>query len=592
MRRIQGWPERVVVAAGAGLVLLLPLTVDIATAGPFRTPKSLLANVLWAVLAAAFLARPTWDPWLAPAVAVAAAALVSATASTPAAAWAAIPWVLAALGFGALRQLSPGSRRLLARAVVLAGVVQALVAAAFYDPQGRPTAYRLLEASEGRYQWLGTMGNPADVASFLVLPTLLAFVWSWTQRRRILWLVLALLQSLVIVATQTLSALAALLAGLAAFAFTRVPPSRRLRVLGGLVLVAVLVAVAVTPIRLRVLSAWGELKSGQWLWVASARGAAWSAALRMFAAHPLVGVGFGQFEAHSFRYLIAEELAQRGRFLGLETGFGEAHNELLQYLAETGLVGFALLAGGLWFALKARRQDTDPSGHQREAHGQKPAPGLALPSAPLLAAAAVLAFFQFPLHLAAMAAQWAVLAALLLPPTVAPAPRRAGVAAGVALLLLVAWGSFLQWRAYRAVESADVLVSLLRQRPRDTERQILAFNAYQGLQAKLRFLPWDYRAETSAGNLAQESGDWNRAVAHFRKALALAERPETRFNLGVALVALGQESEGLAHLVRAVVLNPAVLRAVTDRSLAAKLAAALEKDYFPRFPWARDWLAR
>lgn len=591
MRGIQGWWERMVAAAGAGLVLLLPLSVDIATAGPFRTPKSLLANVLWAVLAAAFLARPSWDPWLAPAAAVAAAALLSALASTPAAAWAAIPWVLATLGFGALRQLGPESRKHLARAVVFSGAVQALVAAAFYDPRGRPGAFRLLEASSGRYQWLGTMGNPADVATFLALPTLLAFAWSWTRKRRALWLVLALVQTAVLVATQTLSVLAALFAGLAVLALAHTPTSRRLRVFGGLFLVAVLFAVAVTPIRLRLLATWGELESGQWLWLASARGAAWSSAVRMFAAHPLFGVGFGQFEAHSFRFLTTEELAQRGRFLGLETGFGEAHNELFQYLAETGLAGLLLLAGGLGYALRARRGGVGHGGPRRDGRGGEGTQTLSLPAAPLLSAAAVIAFFQFPLHLAAIAAQWAVVAALLLPPTLPPAPRRAGMVVGLALALLVALGSFLQWRAYRAVASADVLVSLLRQRPRDAERQVLAFEAYRGLQAKLRFLPWDYRAQTSAGNLAQESGDLHRAVTHFTTAVALAERPETRFNLGVVLMALGNEGEGLSHLLRAVELNPAILMVVSDSALAEKLAFALDqRGYFARFPWAREWL--
>jgi tetratricopeptide (TPR) repeat protein len=206
----------------------------------------------------------------------------------------------------------------------------------------------------------------------------------------------------------------------------------------------------------------------------------------------------------------------------------------------------------------------------------------------------VLASFQFPLHLAALAAQWAVVAALLLPPLPPPQSwRKARAAAGLACALLIAWGSFQQWRAYRAVQSADVLVNLLRQRPRDAQRQTLAFAAYQGLSSKLRFLPFDYRSETSAGNLAQEAGDWGKAVEHFRRALALAERPETRFNLGVALFAVGQEGEALAHLERAVELNPAVLKAITDATLARKLSAALEAHgYFARFPWTREWLSK
>lgn len=587
--------QRVVLAAGLGLVLAVPLVVDIATAGSFRTPKSLLANVLWALLAAAFLARPSWDPWLLPPAAVAVAALVSALASTPAAAWAALPWIVGALGFGALRQLAPDLRKPLARAVLWAGFLQALVAIAFFDPRWRPESFRLLEPGEGRYLWLGTMGNPADVASFLVLPTVLAFAWFWTHKRHFLWLFVALLQTAVIVATQTLSALAALLAGLAALAFTTLSPARRLRVLGALTIAAVVLVAAVSPIRQRLASSWQEMKSGQWLWLASARGAAWSSALRMFLAHPIAGVGFGQFEAHSFRYLTADELAQRSRFLGLETGFGEAHNELLQYLAETGLLGLGLLLAGVVFALKATRRAAGANGKALKVSANPRSTATApWPPAPALASMVVLASFQFPLHLAAIAAQWAVVAALLLPPLPPPQSwRKAGAAVGLACALLVAWGSFQQWRAYRAVQSADVLVNLLRQRPRDPQRQTLAFAAYQGLSSRLHSLPFDYRGETSAGNLAQEAGDWGKAVEHFRRALALAERPETRFNLGVALFALGQEGEALAHLERAVELNPAVLKAITDTTLARKLSAVLEAHgYFARFPWTREWLSK
>ncbi|MFN3413451.1 MAG: O-antigen ligase family protein, partial [Thermoanaerobaculum sp.] len=586
--------QRVVLAAGLGLVLVAPLVVDVATAGSFRTPKSVLANVLWAVLAAPCLARLSWDPWLLPPAAVAVAALVSALASTPAAAWAAVPWVMGALGFGALRQLSPDLRRYLAQAVLWAGLAQALVAMAFFDPRWRPESFRLLEPAEGRYLWLGTMGNPADVASFLVLPTVLAFAWFWTHKRHFLWLLVALLQTAVIVATQTLSALAALLAGLAALAFTTLSPARRLRVLGVLAIAAVVLVAAVSPIRQRVVSSWQEVKSGQWLWLASARGAAWSSALRMFLAHPIAGVGFGQFEAHSFRYLTANELAQRGRFLGFETGFGEAHNELLQYLAETGLLGLGLLLASVVFAVRARRRAAGANGKGLKASANPKGTGTApWPKAPVLVSMVVLASFQFPLHLAAIAAQWAVVAALLLPPLPPPpGGRRLGAVLGLALSLLVAWGSFQQWRAYRAVQSAEVLVSLLRQRPRDGQRQTLAFSAYQGLNSRLRFLPFDYRSQTSAGNLAQEAGDLGKAVGHFRRALALAERPETCFNLGVALFALGQEHEAITHLVRAVELNPAVLKAVTDTTLARKLSAALEAEgYFSRFPWTRDWLS-
>ncbi|MGC8916037.1 MAG: O-antigen ligase family protein [Thermoanaerobaculum sp.] len=586
MKLQKGFRELVVLASGLALVLVVPLVVDLGCSGPFRTPKALLAQSLWAVLAALFLARPSWDPFLAPPAAVAAAGLLSALATTPAAAYATVPWLSGVLGWAAVRSLPGEKRELLARAVVWAGFLEALVALAFFDPEGRPSSFRLLENLEGRYAWLGTMGNPADVGSFLVLPTVLALTWAWTGTRRVLWLALGLAQGAVLMATQTLSAMAAVLVGLAVLALARLPQKRRLPAVATLALAAAVLVLAAPPLRERLQTAWSQVQHGGWLWAASARGAAWTAALRMAVANPIFGVGFGQFEAHSFTFLRTEELAERGRILGMETGFGEAHNELFQYWAETGAVGLALLAFGLWLAWRQGRQQGTP----------KPAPrkGLPLPPGPLAAAAAVVAFFQFPLHLAAIAAQWAVLAAWLSPPL--PAPRgscRVGVAAGLALATLVVGGSFLQWRAYRAVQSAEVLVTLLRQNPQAPQRQTLAFEALRGLQRKLALLPWDYRAQTTAGNLAREAGDWPAAASHFRAALKLAERPETHFNLGVALYVLGQEPDALAHLVRAVALNPGVLRSVSDKVLASRLSAALEKaGYFARVPWARDWLPK
>jgi O-antigen ligase len=567
--------EKLVLALGVLLVVALPLAVDIGCAGPFRTPKSLLAAVLWAALAWLFLARPSFDAWCWPAAAVVGAGLVASLLVAPRGVLQLPPVILASLGFFALRQLPPQGKTLLAKAVVWGGVGQALLALAFYDPASRPASWALLEQGEGRYLFLGTMGNPADVAVYLVLPTLLAASFALAGKRRLLWAAAALLQASVIVATQTLSALAALGVGLVLLVGKRLPADKRLPAAAGLALALLLVVFAVPPLRQRLAVAWQEASRYGFAWVASARGAAWLAAWRMFLAKPLLGFGLGQFEAHSFSFLPQEVLAERGKVLGLETGFGEAHNELLQFLAETGLLGLLALTAALVFAWR-----------------RAPQAAPLLPAAPLLAAAAVLASLQFPLHLAATAAQWLAVAALLLPPLPLGKPRSWACAAGPLLLAaasVLAWG---QWRAWRAVQAAEVLVTGLRAQGAGEAKKVVAAQAYQGLEAKLALLAWDYRARTVAGNLAREAGAFQEAVDHFRAAVALAERPETRFNLGVTLLSLGQEQEGLQHLVRAVELNPAVLRVVEEPLLAAKLHAALvQRGYFARFPWAEPWLS-
>ncbi len=575
----ESWRQRLILAGGMALVVLLPLVVDLACLSPFRAPKSFLAHGLWALLAALFLAHPSLDPWAWPAAALVAAGAVSlALAGSPSGLPSLLATALALGGALALRQLDRTGRRKLEKAVVFAGLLQTLLAIAWYEPAARPDSFALLEKSEGRFQLLGTLGNPADVAVFLLLPTLLSLHRALSGKRRAGWWLCALLCLAGMVLSQTLSALAALALGTGVLLIRRLPAPKRLWAVVLSFFALLLLVLAADPLRVRLGQAWQEVRQGGLLWLASARGAAWSAAWSMFLTHPVAGVGFGQFEAHSFRFLPPRALAERARVLGLETGFGQAHNEYLQYLAETGLLGAALFLGGLVFAW--RRRPVWPQELEMEPFS-------------LLAAMAVLAAFQFPLQLAAIAAQWLVVLALLLPPLPSPGPRRhiAGVV-GLVLWVGLAWVSWQQWRGYRALQAAQVLVDSLRQASSPMGK-VVAAEAYRKLAPKLAYLPWDYQAETVAGNLAREAGQWDAALAHFRRALALAERPELRFNVGVTLLSLGQEKEGLAQLVRAAELNPAVLRVVTDRLLASKLRQELSAvGYFRRYPWTESWLVR
>lgn len=75
----------------------------------------------------------------------------------------------------------------------------------------------------------------------------------------------------------------------------------------------------------------------------------WDGTLRMLADAPWVGLGLGQFPYHSPRYL-GEALAAPGgaRHYHNELHTEHAHNELLEYLAETGLLGGIFAAWMLW----------------------------------------------------------------------------------------------------------------------------------------------------------------------------------------------------------------------------------------------------
>jgi tetratricopeptide (TPR) repeat protein len=569
------------------IVLLLPLVWSSAAHEAFRSPKSELSMALWASLAALFVARNTsaraWrDPWWLAWAGVLAGGLVSALlAAHP---WLCLlelaPLVLAALGWGALRQLPEERRARLVSLVVVAGVIEALVTLAFLVPSWQPESFRLIPNFYGRYSWIGTLGNPADVAVFLVLPALLATARAFERRRRRTYVAAALLIVVVIVGSRTLSAVAALVLGEAVLLWRRLPARRRRLGLGA-ALVAVIVVVLTTPLLWRIVGAANEALGGGWIWLGSGRGAGVAAAVSMAAARPVTGVGFGMFEANSFRYQTEATLAARGRELGMKTGFGEAHDDLLQYGAETGLLGVLLAAGGLVLAWRRRSRGGD-----------------ALPCrAPLLAAVLVLVLSQFPLHLAAIAAQWVVLAALALPPL--EPPRAAGrLTHGLQAVVIVAIAAamaFVAWRRYTAwvaLEQGSTLSSFLTQgTPRRTGPEIAAA-ALARLEPKLRWIPGSWEASVTLGDLAMKAGDVDGALAHFEAARSLAERPEIRFDLGMALLASGERDAGMADLVRAVKLNPAIYRGIENADLARDLRRRLDLDgYSRRHPWIYEGTA-
>jgi O-antigen ligase len=576
------WWQRAVMTLAAALVLLVPLVWHTGMMDVFRSPKSLLAGVVWALLALLAVVRnwrgPAWrDPWLLPFAGVVAGALLSGLgAPMPLrVVLDTVPFALAAVGIIAIRQITERQRSQLQRLIVYSGALQAALALFFLRPDFRPTSYAGLAGLEGRYAWLGTMGNPADVAQLIALPFLLAVVAALEKgRRRATNLIAAVLMAVALVGTQTLSVLAAVGLGISAIVLARVPRRRRLPLAAaGIVVVASLVA-AIPSLRFRVVEAATFARYGLWTWMGSGRTAGFGAALGMLATHPVGGVGFGQFETESFHYQGEALLAERARALGLETGFGEAHSELLQHAGETGSLGLALAVAGIVLAWRWARRD-----------------GATLAArTPLLLTATAIALAQFPLRQATLAAQWAVLAALAVPALAAPplpAGRRRTVSVvtlglGAALVLTVAW---VRGAAFLAVERGQVLVEMLRT-TRQESRVTASRRALAELTARSRWLPYDWRAATVLGNLAMDAGDLLTARDHFTRAVALAERPENRFNLAMALLAAGDEARGFDELIRAVKLNPAVIKQLNAPEALEKLRDRLQVDgYLKRYPW-------
>lgn len=580
------WLQRAAFAIACLLVVVVPLVWSFAGYEVFRGPKRELAMACWLGLAAVTVlrgwSRQAWrDPWWLAWAGVLAGALVSAPPSGEPlrVLAAAMPLAVVGLGWGTLRWLSPDHRRRLQVLVVVSGVAEALAAAAFSVPRWRPDGFDILSYLKGRYAWIGTFGNPADVALFLLLPCLLATARALASPgRRLRWAVPALGMGAAILATRTVSVVGALGVGLVILLWRLVPRGRRLAGLGAATALAA-VALLASPMRARLVEVASQVRHNGWGWLGSGRAAGFGAALGMVAARPLTGVGFGLFEAHSYRFQSEDLLAERGRVLGLETGFGEAHNEVLQHTGETGLLGLGLAVAGLWLAWRHGRPTT------RELAG----------SAALAAAAGLVSLFQFPLHQSAVAAQWAVLAALALsarPLPEAPAGGRRVLAAGVGLgLATLGWLFLWQLRGLSVLmRQAENLDQALRSAGAPQERVPgLARVALGNLERATRWAPFDWRAAVLMGDLAMLAQEYDRAGGHFDRALALAERPETHFNAGMVRMVRGERDEGLAHLERAVRLNPAIFRRIDDPAVAAAVRERLDAaGYSARHSWVYE----
>ena len=203
-------------------------------------------------------------------------------------------------------------------------------------------------------------GNPGDLSSYLVLPSLIA-LWMLFSPSRRWWVAVALALCLYGLAlTQTLASLAAVATGAVVLALLALP---RRKVLAGLAAAAVLgtvLVLAVAPLRVRVAGKLRGLAEGNLNEVLTGRLDGWRAALWMMGEHPLAGVGHG---AYLPEYVPAKlALLDRGvEFLpGQVTPvFDNAHNEVLNAGAEWGIPGLLALGWGLWVLLRTalRRED-------------------------------------------------------------------------------------------------------------------------------------------------------------------------------------------------------------------------------------------
>lgn len=278
-----------------------------------------------------------------------------------------------------------------------------------------------VNAPTARLRLTSTVGNPGDVASLLVLPTLIALSrLREASRNERLALTAALIVMLAaIAATATLAATGAVIAGGAVWWWmasvrrrdsSNAPRSRVLIVALALVIAAGAATMVVSsPLRARVNEKIGQLARGDVNALLTGRVDGWRAAWAMLWHNPMTGVGQGAFRAEFADTRLA--LAAQGvPFYGaqIQIVLATPHNEALSVAAEQGLPGLAALAWALWClgaaAMRLREHGAvDARANTRGGAADRGRPALAWSG---LLALGLLACVSFPLHVASVAWPW------------------------------------------------------------------------------------------------------------------------------------------------------------------------------------------
>jgi len=253
------------------------------------------------------------------------------------------------------------------------------------------------------------LGNPNDVAVYLVGPALFAFATAFYGRTLRWWYgAVAVLLTAAIVLTETMTCIAAIVCG-ALLLFMRNGYRQRRTVIAAVILGAIVFAAAsfFPPIRNRIDQAASAYEQNQWDQLARGRLMPLKAASKMFIDHPLTGVGPGAFKFQYLPYRIAvgyENPRLARERVSSAVNFGELHNDHMQILAETGIPGLVVSFAAFFLLLRiSRRRVPEPTETKARI-----AEVLALPFGVTLA---FIMLAQFPWHLAAPACANIVIAA-------------------------------------------------------------------------------------------------------------------------------------------------------------------------------------
>ena len=334
---------RLLVALGPALAVVVTALFALPrTAGGFRLAKSGAFGVALAVAATALLGRRT--PFRVPGSSAALAAFVGAAVLLPACSTGTAPahWpsALGVLSGVALFVLTPAALEEHAdarRASLLLLVATGACCAAVVLLQAAGLRWLTSDSYTGlEFRAPGTFGNPNWAAAFLAAVVPLSLGLAATAGRRRTYQLLAGLLCIAVAATLSKGGMAALVAGVLVYVLLdpNLPKRRRY---------ACLAAVAVSGLLALVIAWRSDLwSSAPWL---RGRLFLWRAALYLVHEHPFTGVGLGGYPSAYGRAAAALVHGDGNAFVPLSS-IDFAHNDVLQYAAEAGVVtalGFVLV---------------------------------------------------------------------------------------------------------------------------------------------------------------------------------------------------------------------------------------------------------
>jgi len=274
----------------------------------------------------------------------------------------------------------------------------------------------------------------------------------------------------------------------------------------------------------------------------------WLIALEMFYAHPLVGVGLGQYGVEFLNYKAALAQSERGRQFDFHIRTtNEAHNDYVQAAAEMGLAGVAailwLVVALVWSGVQQLRRQRD--GHKRLA-------ALALYAG--VVAFATDATVNFPAHLPASGLSAVLFLGLAHAPYFGghsfsfklglPARRLVG-----ALVLIFVLGSSVvalrAWSADLHLEAGNRLVSqgLFHEAQVEYNRSLALDVAPREVLFRL-------------GTVSYRLEDLDRAAYYFERSTQSYAAEDTYWNLAVVKAQQGQYAEAKRLLERLLAIKP------------------------------------